>query len=399
MNRGGTSDTTAVGLPNYNETPKPSRVLSPTQGGWLHDTGVVWVETSGDEVGIGTSSPGSRLEITSEAGLDGLRIGTSSAYEIKFTGTTSATNIYAPSTDIYLLAGAGKKLHFGSGGINSQVVLHYNGNVGINNTNPTNRLDVKAANATAIHARSGSANDYTAYSIGRTLIDGEWGVAAGNGQYSNFATAGDIILRAAMYAQDLILTARNSTGCIRFGTGSSDTEKMTILSNGKVGIGKTDPQKELDVDGTTRTEVIEITGGSDLAEPFEIRGQEYIKPGMAVSIDPDHPGQLRVARNAYDPKVAGIISGAGGIQPGIMLAQSEFKGESNYPVALTGRVYAWADASKCPIQPGDLLTTSETPGHVMKVTDNNLAQGAIIGKAMDSLEEGRGLVLVLVALQ
>ena len=58
-----------------------------------------------------------------------------------------------------------------------------------------------------------------------------------------------------------------------------------------------------------------------------------------------------------------------------------------------------ADASKHPIQPGDLLTTSDTPGHSMKVTDHGKAQGAILGKAMSSLEQGKGLVLVLVTLQ
>jgi len=68
-------------------------------------------------------------------------------------------------------------------------------------------------------------------------------------------------------------------------------------------------------------------------------------------------------------------------------------------VALSGRVYCWADASHGPIQPGDLLTTSDTPGHVMAVTDYEKAQGATIGKAMTGLTEGRGFILVLVALQ
>jgi hypothetical protein len=35
----------------------------------------------------------------------------------------------------------------------------------------------------------------------------------------------------------------------------------------------------------------------------------------------------------------------------------------------------------------------------MKVTDPAQAQGAILGKSMTSLAEGRGLVLVLVSLQ
>jgi hypothetical protein len=68
-------------------------------------------------------------------------------------------------------------------------------------------------------------------------------------------------------------------------------------------------------------------------------------------------------------------------------------------VALTGRVYVLADASNGPIQPGDLLTTSATPGRAMMVTDFQRARGAILGKAMSGLNSGKGLVLVLVSLQ
>jgi hypothetical protein len=39
------------------------------------------------------------------------------------------------------------------------------------------------------------------------------------------------------------------------------------------------------------------------------------------------------------------------------------------------------------------------PGYAMKATDHTRSQGAIIGKAMTSLAEGQGLVLVLVTLQ
>jgi len=69
------------------------------------------------------------------------------------------------------------------------------------------------------------------------------------------------------------------------------------------------------------------------------------------------------------------------------------------PVAIVGRVFCHADASYGPIEPGDLLTTSATPGHVMKVTDYDAARGAVIGKAMTALDEGKGLVLVLISMQ
>ncbi len=58
-----------------------------------------------------------------------------------------------------------------------------------------------------------------------------------------------------------------------------------------------------------------------------------------------------------------------------------------------------ADASEAPIRPGDLLTTSAVAGHVMAAIDPARAQGAVIGKAMTSLESGRGLILALVSLQ
>ena len=56
-------------------------------------------------------------------------------------------------------------------------------------------------------------------------------------------------------------------------------------------------------------------------------------------------------------------------------------------------------AAKGSIRPGDLRPPSDPPGHAMKATDREQSFGAVLGKAMTSLEEGTGLVLVLVSLQ
>jgi hypothetical protein len=48
---------------------------------------------------------------------------------------------------------------------------------------------------------------------------------------------------------------------------------------------------------------------------------------------------------------------------------------------------------------GDLLTTSATPGHAMKVADPARALGTVLGKALGSLRQGRALVPILVTLQ
>jgi hypothetical protein len=158
----------------------------------------------------------------------------------------------------------------------------------------------------------------------------------------------------------------------------------------------------VDEAGRTTTKVLQITGGSDLSEQFEVRGTAVDlqpAPGMVVSIDPQRAGALMISQQAYDSRVAGIISGAGEVKPGLLMGQAEMVGDDPLPVALTGRVYCWADASTGAIEPGDLLTTADQPGHAMKVRDHARAQGAILGKAMSSLESGQGLILVLVALQ
>ncbi len=150
--------------------------------------------------------------------------------------------------------------------------------------------------------------------------------------------------------------------------------------------------------GTTTTRVISVTGGADVAEPFNIAG-EAVLPGMVVAIDPTRPGELRLTSTPYDKTVAGIVSGAGGIQPGLMLSQEGTIADGKFPVALSGRVYCLADASNGPIAPGDMLTSSTHLGHAMKASDSGRSFGAVIGKAMTALESGTGLVLVLVNLQ
>ena len=184
-------------------------------------------------------------------------------------------------------------------------------------------------------------------------------------------------------------------------TAASSDATMVMTTNGRVGIGITSPSTSLHVDGTTMTDVLVIAGGADIAEPFNVAATNSMEavPGTVVSIDANSPGNLKVSLKAHDKAVAGIVSGAGDIQPGMVMGQDGSIADGETPVALSGRVFCKVDASYGAIQPGDLLTTSDTPGHAMKVKNHEAAQGAIIGKAMTALEEGTGLVLVLVSLQ
>jgi hypothetical protein len=148
-------------------------------------------------------------------------------------------------------------------------------------------------------------------------------------------------------------------------------------------------------DGTTVVKVLEITG-ADLAERFPV--SDKVQPGHVVEIDPDNPGQLRLSCGAYSRRVAGVVSGAGDLPVGAILGNLLGQ-DSAPPIALSGRVWVYCDASEHPIESGDLLTTSDWPGHAAKALDFPRAQGAIIGKAMTALDSGQGLVLVLVNLQ
>lgn len=155
----------------------------------------------------------------------------------------------------------------------------------------------------------------------------------------------------------------------------------------------------INCEGTCRVDVLEIDAGSDLSETFNVSGGT-IEPGMVVVINAERPGELRLSERAYDRRVAGIVSGAGGVNTGMLMGQKGSIADGAHPVALTGRVYCHVDATEHAVEPGDLLTTSATPGHAMKVTEHAQASGAVIGKAMTGLAKGeRGLVLVLVNLQ
>ncbi|MCH9001091.1 MAG: hypothetical protein IIC02_00835 [Planctomycetes bacterium] len=151
--------------------------------------------------------------------------------------------------------------------------------------------------------------------------------------------------------------------------------------------------------GRITTDEIMINGGSDISEQFDVEGSDGVVPGTVVCIDKDNPGKLATCRHEYDKTVAGIISGAGGVRPGMLMAQKGSVADGAHPVALSGRVFCRVNTTNGPIEPGDLLTTSNTPGVAVKVTDHVRANGAIIGKAMTGLADGQGLVLVLVSLQ
>lgn len=196
--------------------------------------------------------------------------------------------------------------------------------------------------------------------------------------------------------------SRQPDSAFRFTLGDVGGLKvMTLSPNGYVSVGQGDPTAQFQVFGRAKVNVLEIVGGSDIAEPFRVQAaaETLVQPGMIVAIDPDHVGGLKVSAAPYDHAVAGVISGAGGVNAGVVLHQEGSVADGEHAVALSGRVWCLVDAdANGAVHAGDLITTSATPGHGMKATDAARSHGAVIGKAMSSLESGKGLVLVLVNL-
>ena len=153
---------------------------------------------------------------------------------------------------------------------------------------------------------------------------------------------------------------------------------------------------DVTVTGNITTNDVFVVGGGDCAEEFDIAEAVEIDPGTVMVLNPE--GTLQPSQQAYDKRVAGVISGAGDYKPGLILDKKK-SSEGRMPVALVGKVYCKVDAQYASIEVGDLLTTSPTLGHAMKADDPLKAFGSVIGKALRPLQAGQGLIPILIALQ
>ena len=139
------------------------------------------------------------------------------------------------------------------------------------------------------------------------------------------------------------------------------------------------------------------TSSSDIAEYFAVH--EDVEPGTVMVIG--DVSKLECSTEAYDTTVAGIVSTA----PGVALGTNETGNEGEKLIAVAGRVPCKIDASYASVKPGDLLTTSDTPGHAMKAQPVVIGEveiyrpGTTLGKALEPLDSGTGVIEVLVTLQ
>ena len=179
------------------------------------------------------------------------------------------------------------------------------------------------------------------------------------------------------------------------GTGTY-VPQLTLSDSGNVGVGTTNPAAKFHVAGDVRVDGNIGARYQDVAE--WVPAVAKLAPGVLVVIDPVHTNCVQASDQAYDHRVAGVVSD----RPGVLLGEG---GEDKVKVAHSGRVKVMVDARFGAVKAGDLLVSSPTPGHAMrsepvKVGDITLHRpGTVIGKALESLAEGQGEVLVLLTLQ
>jgi hypothetical protein len=138
------------------------------------------------------------------------------------------------------------------------------------------------------------------------------------------------------------------------------------------------------------------TGGADFAEQMAVAGEEAdYEPGDVLVISTSADQVVELSTEAFTTAVIGVYSTEPAVLAGAHDTDDPLEG---IPVAITGIVPCKVSAENGPIQRGDLLVTSSTPGHAMRAGDNP-PPGAILGKALGEWQEGSGVIYVLVALQ
>jgi len=149
-------------------------------------------------------------------------------------------------------------------------------------------------------------------------------------------------------------------------------------------------------DGTVYSAGTE-TGGADVAERINV--SEWVEAGDVVEIDPEHVGFFRKASGLYSRRVAGIISTSPGVILGNDIDSTADEWSDSRPVlAIAGRVPVKVSGENGPIAIGDLLVSSSTPGVAMK-GDPTASIGAVVGKAMERLEDAEGIIMAQVTLR
>jgi hypothetical protein len=302
-----------------------------------------------------------------------------------------------------LLNGTAAHATFGGDGANGQVIIKdENGTTTIvlNGATANVGLGVEG-NAGALFVKDDSGKD-------SIVLNG----ATANVGVGAEGNAGAIFVKDNSGEDSIVLNGETGNMALgRSGNGGDlflkdDSGQDAIVmrgTTGNLGIGRFGRDGNIFVKNDKGEDTIHLSGNTgdillrnaDCAEDFDVE-DECVEPGDVMVIG--EGDALRRCQAAYDRRVAGVISGAGTYSAGMVLDRRP-SDRARMPLALVGKIFCKADANHGAIRVGDLLTTSPTPGCAMRAADPVRAFGAVIGKALGSLDSGQGMVAVLVGLQ
>lgn len=159
-----------------------------------------------------------------------------------------------------------------------------------------------------------------------------------------------------------------------------------------------DTQMRIDPDGNVRADGAFIGGGADVAESFDVEGSHAdYEPGDVLAISTESDGHLVKSTESYSTLIAGVHA----TKPGVLLTDRGIDADlsAQVPLGVVGVIPTKVCLEGGPIQRGDLLVSSSTPGHAMKGDPNLIRVGTVLGKALEGFpgnDGGTRIIKVLV---
>jgi hypothetical protein len=364
-----------------------------------NNTEALRIDTSGN-LGIGTATPGARVDALSNPGI-----------AVRGTSQTSSGVSGSSST--------------GSGVVGTST--SHNGLLGTSNTG--DGVDAISSSGHGINALSTSGRGVNAVSKNGTGVfgtstsgDGVAGASTSAPGVAGTSTSNDGVAGVSGTGYGVVgATTSGAAGVIGRGAhngvlgtsshvsgGGTNAAVLAInTSTGDIFIGENNIVRVARINGSGKAFFNggEQTGGADYAESMQASvNTKTLTPGDVLAIDPRHGNEVRLSDSPDSQLVAGVYS----TKPSVLAIGNHNIDDSlagNVPVAMLGVVPTKVSAENGAVKPGDLLTTARTPGYAMKAKSVIVSgvtlypTGAILGKALQPLRGGRGVIGVLVTLR